>query len=242
VTTGRNGGHTDVKRAHGTGSDGGCPEYIEVRGGDIVVTGMLGPFGKAEARLEAQAKPINKGGNDAIGVTFVRGLAIRESQCLHGRSIRLPAIGNRLVTFQVLVDGSKVGAQSFVRRIDPSVISEGEQGKEAGGSVDILLDGVQLEALAKEARAKTEMDGVDSQLNLPALLGRLEQEEVVIPIHKEAGSEVMEATGTSRPKFLGSTQGTGLGPEKSLDVRSCSSSGLGRKKSQDARKGCFRNS
>jgi len=52
----------------------------------------------------------------------------------------------------------------------------------------------------------------------------------------------MEATGTSRPKFFGSSQGTRLGPEKSRDIRSCNSSGLGRKKSQDASEGCFRNS
>ena len=34
------------------------------------------------------------------------------------------------------------------------------------------------------------------------------EEQVIVPVHKNTGSEVMEATGTSCPKFFGSTQGT----------------------------------
>jgi len=62
--------------------------------------------------------------------------------------------------------------------------------------------------LAKQPCAEAEVDGVKGELDLRALLGGVDEEQVIVPVHKNAGSKVMEATGTSRPKFFGSTQGT----------------------------------
>ena len=129
-----------------------------------------------------------------------------ESDELHG--IWFTARGNGFVALQIVIDGSQVRAKGTVRRGDATKVLEGEQSNKTCDGKDTLLDRVQFQALAKQPCAKAEVDSVEGELDLGALLGGVNEEQVVVPVHKNAGSEVMEATGTSRPKFFGSTQGT----------------------------------
>ena len=106
------------------------------------------------------------------------------------------------------------------------------------------LDSGGLDALAVYGVPTTEVDGIHCQLVLDTrsdTCTTMLEHQIVIPPHKVAEPKVMQPAGTNRPKTVGSTHGTRMCLEYSLEVRSCKNSRLGRKKSQDANDGCVRN-
>jgi len=136
----------------------------------------LGPFGETKAGLEAKPETVNQGRDEPVGACGLGLGPIPEGNKLHSRRVRFASGSDCLVALQIFVDGRQVGAKGAVRRGDTAKVLERKQSNETGDSKNILLDRVQLETLAEQTVAETEVDGIEGKLDLRALLGQLFKE------------------------------------------------------------------
>jgi hypothetical protein len=105
-----------------------------------------------------------------------------------------------------------------------------EKHEEQGHVADGFLNGGGLELSAIDGATSGEVEGIDGQLNLSSNGVHVAfKKEVVVPLHRDGKTEIVEPVGTNCPKLAGRAQGACTGPEDSLEERRCSSSGLGRK-------------
>jgi hypothetical protein len=110
--------------------------------------------------------------------------------------------------------------------------------KEVSHRLKVLGDGACLYRATEEGAAVAKVHSVQRQLEHEATARQLGASEVVIPLHIDGESEVVQHTISKCPSFAGRTGGTGHGALKSEETRSRNSVRLGRKKGQVCRKLC----
>ena len=105
-----------------------------------------------------------------------------------------------------------------VRGIILPEIPATEKGQERGDIVDVGFDGLGLELAAVDTMPRGQVHSIHCQLELPAFGWDIAfEEEIIVPLHITGELKVVEPAGTNRPKTVGRTQGTGAGPENSLE-------------------------
>ena len=154
----------------------GIAEDIKKR---IVKSGMtviLGPLSIAEPTVEATDGPVSDGVDDAIGKD---NMAESTEVLPYFNGERLTAVGDLFPAFDLFSDGRDAGSQRFVGRIGISGIDGGKTSQEAGHVAQISRDCRGFERAAKKVVAGSEVRSVEGELPVSALLGHIDQEQIV---------------------------------------------------------------
>ena len=183
----------------------GIAEDIKKR---IVKSGMtviLGPLSIAEPTVEATDGPVSDGVDDAIGKD---NMAESTEVLPHFNGERLTAVGDLFQRSTFLVTAEIQGANDMSVDLAYRALMGGETSQEPGHIAQISRNCRGFERAAKKVVASSEVRSVEGELPVAALLGHIDQEQIVSEVQIVTKPVVMDSAGTNRPKFFGSSGST----------------------------------